>query len=211
MCGKQTPRCTSAPQAAPSRMAFGCADAAGCGLPCSEAVRAEPAPGHHALRQLLDAGRLHRHYTLNIDGLAEEVGMATWHHEHNTGGVTVEMHGNVRHLVCPECYATQPMTAALAKRVGAVRGRGREPGRAVRRSWCTWGGGHVCLGAGTAHCNSATSSLPAPAWSAAWRGHMLCSPLAGSLPPAAALRSRPRRRCRAGTPGAATAPCASRS
>lgn len=40
----------------------------------SEAVAAEPAVGHHALRQLHDAGRLLRHYTLNIDGLAEQVG-----------------------------------------------------------------------------------------------------------------------------------------
>ena len=85
---------------------------------CSEAVRAEPAAGHHALRQLLDAGRLHRHYTLNIDGLADQVGMATWHHERNPGGVTVEMHGNVRHLVCPECHATLPVDAGLAKQVG---------------------------------------------------------------------------------------------
>lgn len=83
----------------------------------SEAVAAEPAVGHHALRQLHDAGRLLRHYTLNIDGLAEQVGMDTWHHERNTSGVTVEMHGNVRHLVCPECHATRPMTAALAKQI----------------------------------------------------------------------------------------------
>ena len=46
--------------------------------------------------------------------------MDTWHHERNTSGVTVEMHGNVRHLVCPECHATRPMTAALAKQVRAV-------------------------------------------------------------------------------------------
>lgn len=41
-------------------------------------------------------GVLQRHYTLNIDGLAEVVGMDTWHHEHNPTGVTVEMHGNIR-------------------------------------------------------------------------------------------------------------------
>ncbi|KAL4422791.1 hypothetical protein ABPG75_008988 [Micractinium tetrahymenae] len=88
----------------------------------SEAVNAEPAAGHHALRQMYDAGRLHRHYTLNIDGLAEQVGMDTWHHEHNTAGVTVEMHGNVHYLVCPECHAMAPMSAALARQI-----RGREP------------------------------------------------------------------------------------
>ncbi|KAL4448891.1 hypothetical protein ABPG77_007608 [Micractinium sp. CCAP 211/92] len=85
----------------------------------SEAVNAEPAVGHHALRQLYDAGRLHRHYTLNIDGLAQQVGMDTWHHEHNTAGVTVEMHGNVHYLVCPQCHATAPMSSALAAQIRA--------------------------------------------------------------------------------------------
>ncbi|KAI3430498.1 hypothetical protein D9Q98_005093 [Chlorella vulgaris] len=85
----------------------------------SEAVRAEPAPGHKALLQMVDAGRLCRHYTLNIDGLAEEVGMHTWHHEKAAEGITVEMHGNVRHLVCPQCHATQPVTAALAQQIRA--------------------------------------------------------------------------------------------
>lgn len=37
-----------------------------------------------------------RHYTLNIDGLAEAVGMSTWHHERHPEGLTVEMHGNIR-------------------------------------------------------------------------------------------------------------------
>ena len=41
-------------------------------------------------------GRIERHYTLNIDGLAEVVGMDTWHHEKNPNGITVEMHGNIR-------------------------------------------------------------------------------------------------------------------
>lgn len=49
-----------------------------------------------------------------------QVGMHTWHHERNTGGVTVEMHGNVRHLVCPECRATRPMDATLAEQVHAA-------------------------------------------------------------------------------------------
>lgn len=47
--------------------------------------------------------------------------MDTWHHEHNTAGVTVEMHGNVHFLVCPQCHATAPMSASLARRI-----RGRE-------------------------------------------------------------------------------------
>lgn len=43
-----------------------------------------------------------RHYTLNIDGLSEVVGMGTWHHEANPQGVTVEMHGNIRWAVGQE-------------------------------------------------------------------------------------------------------------
>lgn len=39
----------------------------------SEALAAAPAAGHHALAALAAAGRLRRHYTLNIDGLAEQV------------------------------------------------------------------------------------------------------------------------------------------
>lgn len=32
------------------------------------------APGHHALASISELGRIKRHYTLNIDGLAEVVG-----------------------------------------------------------------------------------------------------------------------------------------
>ena len=84
-----------------------------------EALRAAPAAGHHALAALDDDGLLRRHYTLNIDGLAEECGMETWHLEQVPEGVTVEMHGNVRRLVCPACHATLPMTAALARALKA--------------------------------------------------------------------------------------------
>jgi hypothetical protein len=62
----------------------------------SEAQSSRAAPGHHALARLWRLGLLGRHYTLNIDGLAEVVGMDTHHQETNPGGVTVEMHGNIR-------------------------------------------------------------------------------------------------------------------
>jgi NAD-dependent SIR2 family protein deacetylase len=62
-----------------------------CSTQASQAAR-----GHHALAQLHQLGRLQRHYTLNIDGLAEVVGMDSWHHEFNPAGITVEMHGNIR-------------------------------------------------------------------------------------------------------------------
>ena len=82
-----------------------------------EAQRATPAPGHRALSALAGAGRLQRHYTLNIDGLAEQAGMDTWHPELNPAGQTVEMHGNVHYLVCAECKGTAPLTSTLARQL----------------------------------------------------------------------------------------------
>jgi hypothetical protein len=66
----------------------------------SEAQGSQAAPGHHALASMSALGRVRRHYTLNIDGLAEAVGISTWHHAHNPEGVTVEMHGNIRLAPC---------------------------------------------------------------------------------------------------------------
>lgn len=118
-----------------------------------EAVAAAPTPGHRALAALAASGRLVRHYTLNVDGLAGVAGMTTWHHERNpdgaceggrvgarssarrpparpparrppsaftSSGTTVELHGNVRDLVCPECEAVTPATPAD---VAALRAR----------------------------------------------------------------------------------------
>ncbi|GFH12855.1 deacetylase sirtuin-type domain-containing protein, partial [Haematococcus lacustris] len=76
----------------------------------SEAQASRAAPGHHALAAIAEMGRIKRHYTLNIDGLAEVVGMSTWHHELHPTGSTVEMHGNIRQLVCPACFSVEPLT-----------------------------------------------------------------------------------------------------
>ncbi len=59
----------------------------------AEATHAQPAPGHYALSALLEAGRLQRHYTMNIDGLAATVGMDTWHPELNPGGECRQFQG----------------------------------------------------------------------------------------------------------------------
>jgi NAD-dependent SIR2 family protein deacetylase len=82
-----------------------------------EACQAQPAPGHHALASLARAGRLQRHYTLNIDGLAERAGMDTWHPTLNPNGTTVEMHGNIHHLVCVDCENTVPLTTTTARQL----------------------------------------------------------------------------------------------
>lgn len=75
-----------------------------------EALRAHPAKGHEVIAALRSAGRLLRHYTLNIDGLATLVpGMRqdVWDPESNPSGRTVEMHGSVHELVCTACGETK--------------------------------------------------------------------------------------------------------
>lgn len=56
----------------------------------TEAVAAAPAAAHRALAGLSAAGKLLRHYTLNIDGLGEAVGMDTWHPDTNPEGEPLE-------------------------------------------------------------------------------------------------------------------------
>lgn len=51
-----------------------------------EAVAAAPAAAHRAIAGMAAAGVLQRHYTLNIDGLDEAVGMDTWHPDTNPEG-----------------------------------------------------------------------------------------------------------------------------
>lgn len=45
--------------------------------------------------------------------------MSVWHHAHNDNGDVVELHGNVRHLVCPSCEhvaEARPGDLALLKK-----------------------------------------------------------------------------------------------
>lgn len=83
----------------------------------------------------MEIGRLRRHYTLNIDGLAEKVGMDTWHPEENPDGCTVEMHGNVHFMVCTECGTAVPLDHSTAQQLkdcqhvpcATCRGEAEEP------------------------------------------------------------------------------------
>eukprot|EP00899_Mesostigma_viride_P021221 jgi/Mesvir1/290/Mv13620-RA.1 len=68
-----------------------------------EAVVARPTASHRALRALEACGRLRRHYTLNIDGLATAAGASLWDRWARLQGATIEMHGNVREMVCTRC------------------------------------------------------------------------------------------------------------
>ena len=52
----------------------------------AEAKRAKPSLGHRALASMAEQGKLQRHYTLNIDGLAQAVGLTTWHPVKNPTG-----------------------------------------------------------------------------------------------------------------------------
>lgn len=58
----------------------------------AEARKAKPGPGHMALAQIAGANKLLRHYTMNIDGLAETAGMDAWHVENNPTGVYCLQH-----------------------------------------------------------------------------------------------------------------------
>ncbi|CAL8465968.1 g5504 [Coccomyxa elongata] len=86
----------------------------------AEAKRAKPSSGHHALAAIAAMGRLQRHYTMNIDGLAECVGLTTWHPDTNPSGQTLEMHGNIHELVCPECGEVSGISPP---QLGAIRAK----------------------------------------------------------------------------------------
>ncbi|KAL3136423.1 hypothetical protein ABBQ38_005680 [Trebouxia sp. C0009 RCD-2024] len=83
----------------------------------AEARKAKPGLGHKALAQIAGAHKLLRHYTMNIDGLAESAGMDTWHVDNNPDGLTVEMHGNINQLVCPSCGVVVMMTPVLLRKL----------------------------------------------------------------------------------------------
>lgn len=82
-----------------------------------EALRAEPTASHRALSEAEHAGRLRRHYTLNIDGLhaAEGLGLGTWCPHDAPDAVTAQLHGSVRQAVCPACTLARPMDRKVAR------------------------------------------------------------------------------------------------
>ena len=71
------------------------------------ALRAEPNPGHHALVELEATGRLDTLITQNVDGLHLRAG-------HDPAKV-VEIHGNMREVVCLSCNERAPMERALER------------------------------------------------------------------------------------------------
>ena len=68
---------------------------------------ASPNRGHLALARLEEKGKLHSLVTQNIDGLHQKAG--------NTDGVTVEIHGTIREVMCMSCDERAPMERALER------------------------------------------------------------------------------------------------
>eukprot|EP01025_Chloroclados_australasicus_P049249 TRINITY_DN5598_c0_g2_i1.p1 TRINITY_DN5598_c0_g2~~TRINITY_DN5598_c0_g2_i1.p1 ORF type:complete len:343 (-),score=20.19 TRINITY_DN5598_c0_g2_i1:87-1034(-) len=68
-----------------------------------ETQAALPTLGHTAIKTLANQQCLRRHYTLNVDSLMDRLGVSHWHPIENVDGITVEVHGNLRELICPSC------------------------------------------------------------------------------------------------------------
>ena len=68
---------------------------------------AEPNPGHRALAQLEQAGRLDWLLTQNIDGLHQLAG--------NSPERVVELHGTMRDCICMDCGDRRPMPEVLER------------------------------------------------------------------------------------------------
>lgn len=68
---------------------------------CCTARKCSPTATHVALVALERTGLLHRHYTMNIDGLHTTAGSTLWHTRCpiGRGGKTVELHGCLHELV----------------------------------------------------------------------------------------------------------------
>ena len=71
------------------------------------ALKAQPNPGHIALAELERMGKLTALITQNIDGLHQKAG--------SSGERLVEIHGNIREVVCMSCGERAPMERALAR------------------------------------------------------------------------------------------------
>ena len=78
----------------------------------TEAKRAKPGAGHQAIAALAAAGKLQRHYTLNIDGLATAAGMSVWHHQVSPEGTSSTVHPTWLSSGPPQSLS-QPLSTTL--------------------------------------------------------------------------------------------------
>ena len=90
-------------------------------------------------------GRLRRHYTLNIDGLAESVGLATWHPTDNPSGAHPP-HGMIMinegwagdlvpHVNTTRSHPPQGVIMIKEGGAGDLAPR-RQPHRSASSTWC---------------------------------------------------------------------------
>jgi len=77
---------------------------------------AKPTDTHRALAKLEASGRLRRHVTMNIDGLAHDAGMSTWSPDCHQG-TTLELHGTAREVVCTGCGHRATASKAVTKQL----------------------------------------------------------------------------------------------
>lgn len=73
----------------------------------SQVWKAEPNSGHRAIVELERKGKLQMLVTQNIDGLHQQAGTSP--------AIVVEIHGNMREVVCMNCDERAPMERALAR------------------------------------------------------------------------------------------------
>ena len=64
-------------------------------------AQAHPNPGHHALGQLEQAGRISALITQNVDGLHQRAGSRN----------LIELHGNIHGVLCLDCRSVHPRAA----------------------------------------------------------------------------------------------------
>lgn len=83
--------------------------------------KAKPTAAHNALASLEKRGLLRRHYTLNIDSLhklaqgQQHTSTSIWdHRKPDDRAKTVELHGNLREVFCPNCEQCLAMTRKIA-------------------------------------------------------------------------------------------------
>jgi NAD-dependent deacetylase len=73
----------------------------------SQARRAEPNVGHHALVELDRSGKLHTLVTQNVDGLHHDAGVSP--------DRIVEIHGTLREVMCMQCDDRLPMEDVMRR------------------------------------------------------------------------------------------------
>jgi NAD-dependent deacetylase len=99
-------------------------------------TKREPNAGHHALVSLEQRGKLHTLITQNVDGLHIAAGTSP--------EIMIEIHGNIREVMCMECDEHAPMERALDRvRAGEEDPACRSCGGILKSATISFGQGLV--------------------------------------------------------------------